>query len=167
MATDDTAHHRPAALADEQLRLQLAALQGGLRTVRRAPLEFTATDERGVELRWRSPAAAPEAVRADAAAAGVRLREPTDPLTVEVTIRGRVQGVGFRNWFARRAREAELTGHVRNGERPDVVHAVLHGAPEQVGVMLRAAGHGPRNAEPTEVRAVRTDIVPPAGFSIQ
>ena len=38
----------------------------------------------------------------------------SDPVRVTVTVRGRVQGVGFRWWVRARALELGLVGHARN-----------------------------------------------------
>lgn len=57
-------------------------------------------------------------------------------------ISGRVQGVGFRAWAARRARELGLRGWVRN--RPDgVVDVCVAGEPESVAAYSELLRRGP------------------------
>ena len=63
-----------------------------------------------------------------------------------VVVRGRVQGVFFRDTTRRRARAAGISGWVSN--RPDgAVEAVFEGDPDGVEEMLRFAAEGPRGAD--------------------
>lgn len=67
-----------------------------------------------------------------------------------LTIRGRVQGVGFRQFMARSARDLGITGWVRN--RADgSVEAVVAGTPEAVQRMLERARRGPTHATVTDI----------------
>ena len=60
-------------------------------------------------------------------------------------IRGRVQGVGFRQYMAYKARQFQITGWVRN--RADgSVEAVIAGTPDAVDAMLERAKRGPPGA---------------------
>ncbi|MCR0981697.1 acylphosphatase [Roseomonas populi] len=60
-------------------------------------------------------------------------------------IRGRVQGVGYRDWMVREASAARLSGWVRN--RADgTVEALLAGEEDAVGSVLLAARRGPPGA---------------------
>lgn len=62
-----------------------------------------------------------------------------------VTVRGRVQGVGFRYALASRAEAAGVTGWARN--RADgTVEAVLEGPLDAVERMLAFCRSGPRGA---------------------
>jgi acylphosphatase len=62
-----------------------------------------------------------------------------------LVIRGRVQGVGFRQFMVRTAHELKITGWVRN--RADgSVEAVVAGAPQAVDAIIERARRGPRNA---------------------
>ncbi len=58
------------------------------------------------------------------------------------TIRGRVQGVGFRMWTEREARSRALEGWVRN-RRDGAVEAVFSGPPAAGEAMIAACRRGP------------------------
>jgi acylphosphatase len=69
---------------------------------------------------------------------------------VHVAISGRVQGVGFRAWMARRASQLALRGWVRN--RPDGrVEAVLQGPSDMVDRMIGLCREGPRHSVVADV----------------
>nr|WP_026035323.1 acylphosphatase [Cupriavidus sp. BIS7] len=55
--------------------------------------------------------------------------------TCLVTVRGRVQGIGYRAACVCRARELGVTGWVRN-RMDESVEATLQGSPEQLADML-------------------------------
>jgi acylphosphatase len=59
--------------------------------------------------------------------------------------RGRVQGVGFRDFVERQAERIGVEGWVRN-RRDGSVEAVLAGPSEQVEAMISACRRGPRSA---------------------
>lgn len=61
---------------------------------------------------------------------------------VRVVVAGRVQGVGFRAWTQREARELDLAGWVRNRPEGDV-EALLQGPPDSVQRMLERLRRGP------------------------
>lgn len=69
----------------------------------------------------------------------------TAETTIRTVIRGRVQGVGYRNWTARTRRDLGLCGWVRN-RRDGTVEAVFHGPAEAVDRMLAACRQGPESA---------------------
>lgn len=62
--------------------------------------------------------------------------------TVQVVIRGRVQGVGFRAALRDQAVAAGLAGWCRNGADDEVV-AVLSGRVEAVDRVVQWCHHGP------------------------
>lgn len=62
-----------------------------------------------------------------------------------VFIRGRVQGVGYRDWTRRAARDRGIEGWVRN-RKDGSVEALMAGTPEAVAEMIGACRVGPLNA---------------------
>lgn len=60
-------------------------------------------------------------------------------------IRGRVQGVYFRESMAMKARELKVTGWVRN-RRDGSVEAMVQGSDKALGEMLTWARSGPERA---------------------
>jgi acylphosphatase len=65
-------------------------------------------------------------------------------------VSGRVQGVGFRWWVAREARDLGLGGTVRN--RPDgTVEVALAGEPEKVNKLALRLQQGPPGARVEQV----------------
>ena len=73
----------------------------------------------------------------------------TNP-ALHLLIEGRVQGVGYRQWFAGEARSLGLTGWVRN--RADGrVEAVVSGASDLVERLFAAAQRGPRFASVSRI----------------
>ena len=65
--------------------------------------------------------------------------------TVKVTIKGRVQGVGYRDWAERQARQTGLSGYVRN-RYDGSVELVISGSEAQIAAMLEQCRMGPRLA---------------------
>jgi len=64
---------------------------------------------------------------------------------VSMTVRGRVQGVGYRAWCAHEARTRGLEGWVRN-RTSGAVEAVFAGDEALVAAMLEACRTGPAGA---------------------
>lgn len=106
-------------------------------------------------------------VREALEAAGLEAGEVTDPLTVHVTARGRVQQVGYRRWLTRVAKELQVSGWVANHEQPDRVDAVIHGPARWVGLAVRLAFDGPSGASVTEVTAQPIEPHTGNGFVIR
>ncbi|MCL7452366.1 MAG: acylphosphatase [Anaerolineae bacterium] len=69
---------------------------------------------------------------------------------LEVTVDGRVQGVSFRYYTVRRARDLGLTGYVRN-EPDGTVRVVAEGERSRLEELLSYLRVGPRAAVVTDV----------------
>lgn len=84
--------------------------------------------------------------------------------TVTLRIRGRVQGVGFRDWAVREATQMEIDGWVRN--RTDgSVEMVLCGSPTQIAGLTLLCYRGPALARVHEVESEPGPDDPvPGGF---
>jgi acylphosphatase len=72
----------------------------------------------------------------------------------QVTIRGRVQGVGYRAWVELEARVRNLEGWVRN-RRDGSVEALFAGPADVVADMVAQCGHGPPSAKVAAVEETR------------
>ena len=72
-------------------------------------------------------------------------------VTKHLLITGRVQGVGFRFYMERKAREIGVSGWVRN-RRDGSVEAMVQGSPDTVETMITWARRGPPSAVVAEVR---------------
>ena len=86
-------------------------------------------------------------------------------LQARLTITGRVQGVGYRDWATTTARRLGLTGWVRNS-RDGAVEALIVGDETAVGAMIEACQRGPSMArvDAVDVEPVDLDILP-EGFT--
>ena len=71
-------------------------------------------------------------------------------------IRGRVQGVGFRDAMRWEAERLGVTGWVRN-RRDGTVEAVVAGSAESVAAVVQWAHRGPPAAKVTEVVIAEID----------
>lgn len=74
----------------------------------------------------------------------------TTPTIRHITVRGRVQGVGYRAWTADQARARGLEGWVRN-RRDGSVEAVISGDSESLDAMIAACRRGPSMARVADV----------------
>jgi len=72
-------------------------------------------------------------------------------VTKHLVVTGRVQGVGFRFYMQRKARELGVTGWVRNC-RDGSVEAVVQGTASAVETMIEWARRGPASAVVSDVR---------------
>lgn len=82
-------------------------------------------------------------------------------LQARLTINGRVQGVGYRDWTITTARRLGLTGWVRN--RTDgAVEALIVGDDSAVGEMINACRRGPPAArvDNVDIEPVDLDVLP-------
>jgi DNA ligase D-like protein (predicted 3'-phosphoesterase) len=87
-------------------------------------------------------------------------------VAVRATVRGRVQGVGFRDATVRRARRIGLTGWVRNGEEGTVlVHAEGPGA--GVEELLAFLREGPRAASVEQVESESVGVEGHEQFAVR
>jgi acylphosphatase len=87
---------------------------------------------------------------------------------VKVIIRGRVQGVGYRDWAERQAQSLGLSGYVRN-RRDGSVELVVAGSADRIELMLNLCRQGPRLAQVQDVETAdcswtgnRFEILPTA-----
>jgi len=78
--------------------------------------------------------------------------------TLHLDIKGRVQGVGYRQWFASSAIELDLRGWVRN-RQDGSVEAVVSGVEPAVNSLLVRMRRGPRLAVVTavEIREIQDE----------
>jgi acylphosphatase len=83
-----------------------------------------------------------------------------DTVAIRATVRGRVQGVGFRDYVQTRARALRLTGYVQNGDDGRSVEVLAEGDREALQRLLRNLHEGPRMAL---VDAVDVQWIEPAG----
>jgi len=81
-------------------------------------------------------------------------RPPLDTIRLEATVRGRVQGVGFRYFVVRRAVELGLVGWVANVVDGSV-RCVAEGPSAAIAAFEVSLGQGPLGALVAGVDAVR------------
>jgi acylphosphatase len=86
------------------------------------------------------------------------------PDSVHLTIHGRVQGVGYRDWASREADRLGLSGWVRN-RRDGTVEAVISGEAEAVAQFLSRCREGPSAALVTDVKSEVYEAPLPKGFN--
>jgi acylphosphatase len=72
-------------------------------------------------------------------------------------VRGRVQGVGYRDWAIRTARNLGLIGWVRN-RIDQSVEALIAGDETAVAAMIEACRRGPPAARVDEVEVQPADV---------
>ncbi|KAL0333384.1 UNVERIFIED_CONTAM: Acylphosphatase [Sesamum angustifolium] len=83
--------------------------------------------------------------------------------TVRMVIKGRVQGVFYRNWTIENAKELGLKGWVRN-RRDGSVEALFSGSPEKVQEMEQRCRRGPPDAMVTGLQVVPSTDDPGTSF---
>jgi acylphosphatase len=71
---------------------------------------------------------------------------PTAIVSLHAVVRGRVQGVNFRDFVYRRAISLDLTGYVRNLPDMHSVEVVAEGQQERLKLLLERLRQGPRGA---------------------
>ncbi|CAN1135553.1 acyP [Linum perenne] len=87
----------------------------------------------------------------------------SDSKTVRVVIKGRVQGVFYRDWTVGNATELGLKGWVRN-RRDGTVEALFSGEPGKVEEMEQRCRRGPPSAIVTGLEVFPCEDDPGAGF---
>jgi acylphosphatase len=86
-------------------------------------------------------------------------------LQARLTISGRVQGVGYRDWAMATAVRLGLSGWVRN-RMDGSVEALIVGDEEAVGRMIDACRRGPSLAQVEDIDIDPVDLdVLPEGFT--
>jgi len=75
----------------------------------------------------------------------------SDLASMRATVYGSVQGVYFRDFTARRARELGLTGYVRNLRQVEAVEVNAEGEREQLVTLISHLKVGPPAARVTKV----------------
>ena len=76
---------------------------------------------------------------------------------LQVMIRGRVQGVGYRAWVEHTASTCGLEGWVRN-RRDGSVEALFAGTPKHVADMVALCRHGPPSAKVDNVTSETASV---------
>ncbi|XVF07856.1 hypothetical protein REPUB_Repub06bG0175700 [Reevesia pubescens] len=89
--------------------------------------------------------------------------QPSQTKTVRVVIKGRVQGVFYRNWTTENAAQLGLKGWVRN-KRDGSVEALLSGSPDSVQEMEQRCRRGPPAAMVTGLQVFPSNDDPGTGF---
>lgn len=95
----------------------------------------------------------------------------TEVQRLRITVRGRVQGVGFRAWVADVAHDLRLDGYVVNHRDGQTVVAEVQGSPDSLRTFRRLVRHGPPSAKVDEVHAEPVPVAlaepsAPQGFTI-
>ena len=91
----------------------------------------------------------------------------SEPVRLEATVRGVVQGVGFRWFVLREAQTRGLTGWVAN-ERDASVRVVAEGSPDAIASFRSALERGPAGAIVDRVAAVEMPATGSfAGFEVR
>lgn len=91
---------------------------------------------------------------------------PAEEVSLRVIIRGKVTGVGYRQWLRRRALEAGVNGWVRNLDSKRV-EAVLSGPTNATTAIVSSLINGPRRARPTSYVAEHVHVPDAVGFEIR
>lgn len=104
----------------------------------------------------------------EATAANARIAlpaEPSDVLSLQLVVKGRVGGRKYRGWFYRHAVNFGLNGYVKNTGKRRVV-AYVSGKSDAVSALSYLAVLGPHSALPTSVTMNPTPIEHHEGFNI-
>lgn len=90
---------------------------------------------------------------------------PADQVALQVIVRGKVTQVGFRRWLQRRAREAGVSGWVRNVTEKSL-ETVLVGPTDATTSVVSSLINGPRRARPTSYEAKHIEAPEVEGFEV-
>lgn len=90
----------------------------------------------------------------------------TDKLARKYIVRGRVQGVGFRNFVEKRAVSLGINGYVRNLD-DGTVETYAIGSPEQLSELAGLLWKGPRSAVVRGVEELEAPIEAESEFRIR
>jgi acylphosphatase len=74
-----------------------------------------------------------------------------DMASLSATVYGLVQGVGFRYFVRRMARELDITGYVRNTADGEAVEVVAEGHADKLSQLLKSLQSGPNSAKVSRV----------------
>ena len=74
-----------------------------------------------------------------------------DTITLHATVRGRVQGVGFRQFVEHRANQIGLAGWVRNRPDGNTVEVMAEGTQSDIDQLLDDLRSGPAGARVDEL----------------
>ncbi|MBT3362613.1 MAG: acylphosphatase [Chloroflexi bacterium] len=72
---------------------------------------------------------------------------------LSATVYGLVQGVGFRYFVRRIARDLDVTGHVRNTPDGEAVEIVAEGSSDKLKELLKCLHAGPPSSRVSKVNA--------------
>jgi acylphosphatase len=86
--------------------------------------------------------------------------------TIDITVSGRVQAVGFRAFTRRNAVMLGVRGYVENLD-DGRVHAILEGDDHQVEKLIELVRQGPRMSQVRDVRVKPADRVGFANFDVR
>jgi acylphosphatase len=84
-------------------------------------------------------------------------------IALRILISGRVQGVGYRDWLAHRARSLNVAGWVRN-LGGDKVEAVLSGDAASVEELASMCWQGPPAANVAAIERFAADVAADSTF---
>ena len=84
----------------------------------------------------------------------------------QITVKGRVQGVGFRYWLRDIANELAITGYTQNLPNGDV-YIVAEGDVEMLHIFISKCYEGPIRAKVKNIATINSTIVGYTEFSIK
>jgi acylphosphatase len=86
--------------------------------------------------------------------------------TIDITVSGRVQAVGFRAFTRRNAVMLGVRGYVENLD-DGRVHAILEGEDQQVEKLIELVRQGPRMSQVRDIRVKLSDRVGFTNFDVR